>query len=639
VTDTPRPTDEDTPGATTPTPDAPLDDAAGTAPEADDVTSSTQPVDSPTEPVAPVTFDAAAVPVGLPPNPPTEPAPVVYADGGAEPAPAPKAPSPLRHPAFIAVSIALVLALILAAVGWVRLGNEQDHADDLEARVDELEAQVEELQAQGEQGSGGTLDDLLGDEELQGTLDDLLSGEGDLGDIGGLLDELLGGEGQGLEGLGGLLEGLLGEENGLGDLFGESTGGASPFGIGGPSAVLACMDAGALGSVDLPDDDLDAQYDAMVGAVEQARGLEFEDVPEPTYLSFDEIDERVRQEVEESYGAADSELDGALLAALGVVEPGTNMEELQSDFVGEGQVAGFYDPDTGEMVIGTDNPDEPLSGVDLITLAHELDHALVDQAIGLPDIEESAESDADAAFAEQTLTEGDATLLMNDIAIGSMDLGGMLGGLDSGALAEQQAGIEQAPHYLARQLLFPYTQGLEFSCALREDGGWETVNEAYRELPTTSAQMMWPDRYLDGEDAADASDPGDPGGGWDEARTTTLGAADLLFLFEAPGDDTGAALDDPVDRAAAWAGGEVVQYTDGDDHAIGISLVQRDGEADLCASMMDWYEAGFPDATVDRGSDTMEADGSDQAAVITCDGDDVKIGIAPDLATARRLAG
>ena len=42
--------------------------------------------------------------------------------------------------------------------------------------------------------------------------------------------------------------------------------------------------------------------------------------------------------------------------------------------------------------------------------------------------------------------------------------------------------------------------------------------------------------------AVDPRDPGVPGGDWQRARTSTFGAADLLWLFGAPGDDPARAL-------------------------------------------------------------------------------------------------
>jgi hypothetical protein len=143
---------------------------------------------------------------------------------------------------------------------------------------------------------------------------------------------------------------------------------------------------------------------------------------------------------------------------------------------------------------------------------------------------------------------------MNRFTVASMNIGDMLGDLGAaGDALDQQRQLASVPHYLKRQLLFPYTQGLEFTCALERDGDWRAIDRVYDRLPTTSAQVLWPERYRDGEGAKNAPDPAAPGR--DGARrVVTFGAADLPFLFEAPGDDTDAALTTPPIAAVRGRG-------------------------------------------------------------------------------------
>ncbi len=137
---------------------------------------------------------------------------------------------------------------------------------------------------------------------------------------------------------------------------------------------------------------------------------------------------------------------------------------------------------------------------------------------------------------------------------------------------------------------------------------------------------------------------GGPGTGWREERSQTFGAADLMFLFEAPGDDTNAALSDPMGRAAAWAGGIVTQWSMGSATATGISLVQRAGAStSLCDSVAAWYAATLdvPAPTLTgRATRTFvfAAAPGHQAAELQCAGNDVRVGIAPDAATATAIA-
>ncbi len=516
------------------------------------------------------------------------------------------------------LTVALVVLLVasLAGVGLLARSrrDERRRADRLADRLSSVEKDLEDLRDRaGGGGSGGgdapNLDDLLG-----GDLEDLLGGLlGDLGDLGGL-GGLLGDD------MGAMLE-CMGGAGSLGGLLGTGGDGDGPAG----------------GGAAIPDDSLDSQYDAVADWVATERDLEFDEVPDPTYVTSEEMTERVQQEIRREYPDDTARLDSQLLSALGVVEPGTDMREMQAEFVG-GQVAGFYDPRDGELVVLTDDPSEPLAGSALIALAHELEHALADQSLDLPiDVDEMSGS-SDEQMAATALVEGDATLLMYRFGADALTLADQMGmGLDPSSLQAQEA-LADAPAYLVSQLQFPYLDGLLFACGIEADGGWGAVDDAYADPPTTTAQILFPERYAAGEDAIDPPDPAAPGGTWKEARVRTLGAADLYWLFQAPGDDPSAALDNPRERAAGWAGGEVAQWTDGDDAAVGLSFVQHDDGADLCGSVTDWYRAAFPDsdeADIDGG---LAFEGDDQTAVVRCDADNVRLGIAPDLSTATRIA-
>ena len=60
----------------------------------------------------------------------------------------------------------------------------------------------------------------------------------------------------------------------------------------------------------------------------------------------------------------------------------------------------------------------------------------------------------------------------------------------------------------------------------------------------------------------------------------------------------------------------------------------------MCDAVTEWYSASFSgDQESEQGGAALVAEGGAQDAVITCSPDEVRIGIGPDLATARTLAG
>jgi hypothetical protein len=108
----------------------------------------------------------------------------------------------------------------------------------------------------------------------------------------------------------------------------------------------------------------------------------------------------------------------------------------------------------------------------------------------------------DAYLAALALVEGDATVTMNlysEAAVlqnpsDAFEL--LLEGALSGSLI-LPPGI---PDGLEQELVFPYDSGMGFVAELyNEAGSWELVNDAYTNLPTTTEQILHPEKYLAGE--------------------------------------------------------------------------------------------------------------------------------------------
>ena len=381
----------------------------------------------------------------------------------------------------------------------------------------------------------------------------------------------------------------------------------------------------------------DQQLREVAGVVERLRGLRFRDLPDPVYLGEAELERRVRDlsVAEVPPGALDA--DTRALVALGALPPGADLREIMLESVGD-QVAGFYDPDTGELVV-LRTGEGRLDAFTRTVLAHELDHALTDQVHGLPPLDATPPpGEEDRLLASTALVEGDATLLMQQYLVGNVSFVEQVQVLTAALTGEVD--VAALPYHLQREVAFPYLEGMEFACSLHARGGWGAVDQAYRAVPTTSAQVLFPDRYLAREGAVDPRDPGAAGPSWRPTPTKSLGAAQLQWLFEAPGGDPERGLDDPLGRAASWAGGELRVWADGDRTALGVALVQRAGGRPLCASLASWYAAAFPDARAveRREGEELAFDGARQDAVVRCAGTEVRLGIAPDLATARALA-
>src|SRR5688572_25437430 len=80
------------------------------------------------------------------------------------------------------------------------------------------------------------------------------------------------------------------------------------------------------------------------------RGLQPKEPVERTFLTVEGARQRALDRFAEDYSAAEAEDDVRVLAAFGLVHPGLNLYDLLVRLYSEG-IAGFYDPDTDELVI------------------------------------------------------------------------------------------------------------------------------------------------------------------------------------------------------------------------------------------------------------------------------------------------
>ena len=506
--------------------------------------------------------------------------------------------SGLRKLAVALVATALVAESGVLVWQWRSAASSRAQARRAERQAAEAQRRLDDSQSQPGQGGQGGAD------------------SGDLlGQLGGLLDN---GGGGGLDALGGLLGGG-GDAAACTEALAGAGQGGGLFGGGGQA----------------PGGDRRAQVSAIAKTVQQLRGLRFKRLPEPKFLSSAALAGRVGASVAKDYPQAQADAEGRGLIAIGALPAGSDLKALQTKAL-SGSVAGFYDPDTGELVVGSGGK---LGPTERVALSHELEHALADQNLHLPAAAEHPRpGQADANLGALGLVEGDATLTMQQYSLAKLGLQDQLSMLSEALPA--QGKLDRLPAYLGQRLTFPYLQGMSFVCKLYASGGWKSVDRAYARPPTTSAQVLFPDRYEANEQAVDPRDAPAPAAPWRLVGRDTFGAADLLWQFQAPGGHKDRALDRPLDRVAAWAGGELATYADGPRTGVSLALAQRQGSSGLCQSVRAWYQAAFPDGREQAAAagETMARQGPTGYAVLRCPGSEARLGIAPDAATARTLA-
>ncbi len=223
------------------------------------------------------------------------------------------------------------------------------------------------------------------------------------------------------------------------------------------------------------------------------------------------------------------------------------------------QVSGFYDPARDKVFL----PNIALhSEEDLLeqraVLAHEVQHALQHQRLKVP--KTSAQQTSDEALAHLALLEGDAMVAMG-AALGT-EAGSPVGRtlrriveatsrvrLSTVTRGERSTQLDHALDVTKRRLLFPYEQGMLFVSDVYRAGGFPLVDKIYDAPPSSTAQILHPEKYLANEQPRHVASPKPPPG-FEVAATDTLGELDTRILLSR-------CLDPAVAEAAAtgWAGG------------------------------------------------------------------------------------
>jgi len=206
-----------------------------------------------------------------------------------------------------------------------------------------------------------------------------------------------------------------------------------------------------------------------------------------------------------------------VLKKFGLLPHEFDMEKLLVDLLRE-EVAGYYDPKTKTVNLLDWVPLEEQEPV----LAHELTHALQDQAIGLdkwmkkgdrdlgeikkdPTPEDIENDEIDDA--REAVVEGQAQAMMFQYALAPAgrsieDSPDLVEGMEAETLTgtPNTKVFNDAPIFMKESLTFPYSYGMEFVVKLMADGGKEKAFAGVlANPPHTTRQIMQPETYLSGE--------------------------------------------------------------------------------------------------------------------------------------------
>jgi len=263
---------------------------------------------------------------------------------------------------------------------------------------------------------------------------------------------------------------------------------------------------------------------------------------------------RVRADIEEEIDLEEIVIDEAFFQLIGILGPEIDLAQAITDLYSE-QVAGFYDHETKELVVGGDTEMTPLTK---IIVVHELIHAISDQHFGLSTLTDLVDEERyHEASAFQALAEGEATYFQV-VYMQSLPVAEQVAAATE-SLDYDTSVLDALPAWFGDDLAFPYDFGFLFVETLIDRGGVAAVDQAYGRLPTTVEQIMHPEAYRTFEASRVVELPGNaivPG--YEIYEEGELGEWNLrLYLLD------GVIPSDAIIGSAGWGGDDYRILWDG----------------------------------------------------------------------------
>jgi hypothetical protein len=374
-------------------------------------------------------------------------------------------------------------------------------------------------------------------------------------------------------------------------------------------------------------------------AVAELRELRFERRVPVTVESPDELARRLVKVLASETDEDRLRRQGRAMELLGQLPAGTDLPRLLSRVQAE-SVLGFYlpgrKPPKGELYVRSSSGLDPYAR---IILSHELTHAVTDQHFDLTRADRLAAATAreDELAAYSALVEGDASLTMQRYLAERLTPSEQADAALAAA-ADSTPRRDAAPAVIRESMLFPYQEGLRFVRVLYQRGGWAAVDRAYRDPPTSTEQLLHPERYLTSRDQPQAVPvpnlSGRLGGGWRSGVEVSFGELDARLLLQEE-----LAVASAETAAEGWDGGRLRTFQRGNRTALALRTVwDSSAEAtQFCGTMSGWARARFGSATRSAGSLRWSGDG--QQAALLCRGARVAWLSAPDRGGLDRLLG
>ena len=374
---------------------------------------------------------------------------------------------------------------------------------------------------------------------------------------------------------------------------------------------------------------------AIEAQVSQIRGLQPQSDTQLRLLDHPSLQSYLRDQFSRNYLPRERESDQKELEALGLIQPGDDLAEIQLNLLSD-QVIGIYDPDAKELFVVSDQ--DGFGPAARTTYAHEFNHALQDQHFDLSTLAPKHSANNDRSMAVRAIIEGDAIMLQALWAARNLTTDDLLelarhAGASDGSLA-------RVPLVLRTELLFPYIDGFNFVRQVyrQANNNYAAVDELFLNPPESTTQILHPEKYRAGVHPADvqlADLASSLGADWRLVGNGVLGELDTRVLLE----QWNTPHNEAVRIAGGWSGDRWQMVESGAGAAIVVKSTwdTPTGASDFFSAYTRGLRARFADANVDDASSAREALATPTTATdVRVQSNDVMIVIAPnrDIASA-----
>jgi hypothetical protein len=257
--------------------------------------------------------------------------------------------------------------------------------------------------------------------------------------------------------------------------------------------------------------------DEILKFVSKDTSLAIRDEVKRKLVNRDEVVAFIRKHMDEDDDAQRLRRSELVLKKFGLLPRNFDLQTFLLALLRE-QVAGYYDPKTKSVNLLDWIEAEQQKPV----LAHELTHALQDQAFGLEKYMKAGDADLgtskkeptiadiendEASTAHQAVVEGQAMVVLIDYELSPtgqsvVDSPQIVEALKAGMLVGTPDSVEfhNAPLYIKEALTFPYRYGLDFEAELlTKIGKDKAYSGTFKNPPRSTREIMEPAVYLSGE--------------------------------------------------------------------------------------------------------------------------------------------